>query len=200
MSASKVQNSAIPINRVDHLIRSDPFDTCTSERQDSASSVQQWYALRTRSRHEKVASLYLARRGFEVFLPLVDRIRRWKDRRVHVQFPLFPGYSFIRCAVEQHRQVKMAVGVVEVVGVAGHPMPIPFEEVEAVRRLVTSILPVDPHPTLEPGMAVEVIRGPLAGLRGVLIRKGSRSRLLVGIGLLCQGASVSIDAADVVPV
>lgn len=166
----------------------------------STGEVQHWYALRTRSRHEKVTSLYLARRGFEVFLPLVDRIRQWKDRRVHVQFPLFPGYSFIRCAVEQHRQVKMAVGVVEVVGVAGHPMPIPFEEVEAVRRLVTSILPVDPHPNLEPGMAVEVIRGSLAGLRGVLIRKGPRTRLLVAISLLCQGASVSIDAADVVPV
>ena len=94
----------------------------------------------------------------------------------------------------------MAVGVVELVGVAGQPMPVPLEEVEAVRRLVTSILPVDPHPTLEPGMAVEVIRGPLAGVRGVLIRKGPRTRLLVGISLLSQGASVDIAAGDVVPV
>lgn len=86
------------------------------------------------------------------------------------------------------------------VGVAGRPKPVPLEEVEAVRRLVTTVLPVDPHPTLEPGMAVEVIRGPLAGLRGTLIRKGLRAKLLVAISLISQGASVNIEAADVVPV
>lgn len=122
------------------------------------------------------------------------------ERADEEEFPLFPGYCFIRCTVQDHRQVKMAAGVVEVLGVAGRPVPVPVEEVEAVRRLVTSVLPVDPHPTLVPGMAVEVIRGPLAGLRGVLIRKGPRARLLVGITLLSQGASVDIDAADVMAV
>lgn len=200
MSSGKGRDVAISIDPTDHSGRSDPFDTRGNGGLAPAGLLQHWYALRTRSRHEKVTSLYLQRRGFEVFLPLVDRIRQWKDRRVHVQFPLFSGYSFVRCAVEHHRQVKMAVGVVELAGIAGRPIPVPLEEVEAVRRLVTSILPVDPHPTLEPGMAVEVIRGPLAGLRGVLIRKGSRTRLLVAISLLCQGASVDIDAVDVAPV
>lgn len=200
MPSGKGRDVAIPIDPTDHPGRSDPFDTRGNEGLTSAGLLQHWYALRTRSRHEKVTSLYLERRGFEVFLPLVDKIRQWQDRRVHVQFPLFPGYSFIRCAVEHHRQVKMAVGVVELIGIAGRPIPVPLEEVEAVRRLVTSILPVDPHPTLEPGKAVEVIRGPLAGLRGILIRKGPRMRLLVSITLLSQGASVDIAASDVVPV
>ncbi len=188
------------IGQTEHPGRSKRFDTHGKEGLGAKSLLRHWYALRTRSRHEKVTSLYLERRGFEVFLPLIDRIRQWKDRRVHVQFPLFPGYCFIRCSVGHHRQVKMTVGAVELVGVAGRPIPVPLEEVEAVRRLVTSILPVDPHPTLEPGTAVEVIRGPLAGVRGVLIRKGPRTRLLVGITLLSQGASVDIAASDVVPV
>lgn len=195
MSSKKVRGAARPINQREGPCPSDLLDTCGNK-----GLLQHWYALRTRSRHEKVTSLYLERRGFEVFLPLLDRIRQWKDRRVHVKFPLFPGYCFIRCGAGHHRRVKMAAGVVEVVGVAGRPLPVPLEEVEAVRRLVTSILPVDPHPTLEPGRAVEVIRGPLAGVRGVLIRKGPRMRLLVAISLLCQGASVEIDAVDVVPV
>ena len=200
MSGAKVRDLPIPIDQRHHTGCSDRLEAFANEGLRSESAIQDWYAVRTRSRHEKVTSLYLERRGFEVFLPLVDRIRQWKDRRVHVQFPLFPGYSFIRCGVKHHRQVKMAVGVVELVGVAGRPVPVPEEEVEAVRRLVTSILPVDPHPTLEPGMAVEVIRGPLAGVRGVLIRKGPRTRLLVGITLLSQGASVDIAASDVAPV
>lgn len=200
MSRGKVRGVAIATGYTDHSGRVDPSDTSVKGGLGAEGSPQHWYALRTRSRHEKVTSRYLSQRGFEVFLPLVDRIRQWKDRRVHVQFPLFPGYSFIRCGVGHHRQVKMAAGVVEVLGVAGRPVPVPLEEVEAVRRLVTSILPVDPHPTLEPGKPVEVIRGPLVGLRGVLIRKGPRTRLLVAISLLSQGASVEIAASDVVPV
>lgn len=200
MSRGKVRGSAISIDQTEQSGRSALFGTLAKESPSPGDVLQHWYALRTRSRHEKVTSAYLERRGFEVFLPLVDRIRQWKDRRVHVQFPLFPGYCFIRCSVGHHRQVKMTVGAVELVGVAGRPIPVPLEEVEAVRRLVTSILPVDPHPTLEPGKPVEVIRGPLAGLRGVLIRKGPRARLLVGISLLRQGASVDIAAGDVVPV
>ena len=87
----------MPIDQTDHPGRSDPSDSCAKEGLGFESPIQHWYALRTRSRHEKVTSAYLERRGFEVFLPLVDRIRQWKDRRVHVQFPLFPGYCFIRC-------------------------------------------------------------------------------------------------------
>lgn len=167
---------------------------------DAEDCTQSWYALRTRSRHEKITARCLERRGFEVFLPLIVRVRQWKDRRVRIPFPLFPGYCFIRCAAECQWEVRQAVGAVAFVGIAGRAMPIQEEEMSAVRRLVTSVLPVDPHPMLEPGMPVEVIRGPLAGLRGVLIRKGLRAKLLVAISLISQGASVNIEAADVVPV
>jgi transcription antitermination factor NusG len=93
-----------------------------------------------------------------------------------------------------------APGVVEVLGVSGHGVPIAETEIEGVRRLVTSTLPVDPYPFLEPGMMVEVRRGPLQGLRGFLIRKASRARLVIAVSLIRQGASVEIDADDVIPV
>ena len=93
-----------------------------------------------------------------------------------------------------------AQGVVEVLGANGRGGPVPDGEIEAIQRLVSSTLAVDPHPFLEPGMAVEVRRGPLEGVRGVLIRKGLRMRLVIAVTLIRQGASVQIDADDVVPV
>lgn len=93
-----------------------------------------------------------------------------------------------------------AFGVVEVLGTSLYAVPVPDVEIEAVRRLVTSTLPVDPHPALVPGMAVEVRRGPLEGVRGVLLRKGRKARLVIAVSILRQGASVQIDADDVVPV
>ena len=171
-----------------------------TSRLSSPFSKPCWYAVRTRSRHEKRVWAQLESRGIEVFLPLIGRWSRWKDRKVRVQFPLFPGYCFARFPWQERLRVLTAFGVVEVLGTSGYAVPVPDVEIEAVRRLVTSTLPVDPHPALVPGMAVEVRRGPLEGVRGVLLRKGRKARLVIAVSILRQGASVQIDADDVFPV
>ncbi len=159
-----------------------------------------WYAIRTRSRHEKLVHQQLDSRRVEAFLPLVDRRRRWKDRWKNVDFPLFPGYCFARFPYQDRLSVVTAVGVVQILGINGIAIPVPDHEIEAVRQLVTCTLPFDPHPYLKEGMEVEVVRGSLAGVRGILIRKGARARLVVAVNLIQQAASVELDAADVVPV
>ena len=159
-----------------------------------------WYAIRTRSRHEKLVRDKLSALGVEPFLPLVDRWRRWKDRRKQVSFPLFPGYCFAHFALPQRLAVRTVRGVVEILGGQNGPIPVPEAEIEGVRRLVTSTLPYDPYPYLREGMPVEVIRGPLAGLRGILVRKAGRARLVIAIDLIQQAASVQLDAEDVSPV
>ncbi len=159
-----------------------------------------WYAIRTRSRHEKLVNQQLASRGVEAFLPLIDRRRRWKDRWKTVSLPLFSGYCFARFPYQDRLAVLTAIGVVQILGINGHASPVPDHEIEAVRQLVTSTLPFDPHPYLKEGMEVEVVLGPLAGIRGVLARKGDRARLVVAIHLIQQAASVELDAADVRPV
>jgi transcription antitermination factor NusG len=158
-----------------------------------------WYALRTRSRHEKRVEEQLRARGIEPFLPQVERWRQWKDRRKLVTFPLFPGYCFARFALADRVAVLSNSGVAQIVGNLAGPVPVPEGEIEAVRRLVTCTLPYDPHPYLEAGMLVEVIRGPLEGIRGMLIRKGARARLVIRVTLIHQAASVELDAFDVKP-
>jgi len=164
------------------------------------NGIPAWYAIRTRSRHEKLVHQQLGSRGVDSFLPTVDRRRRWKDRWKTVSFPLFPGYCFARFPYQDRLSVLTAVGVVQILGINGHATPVPDHEIDAVRLLVTSTLPLDPHPYLREGMEVEVVRGPLEGVRGVLVRKGSRARLVVAIHLIQQAASVELDAADVRPV
>src|SRR5512136_2732424 len=102
-----------------------------------------WYALRTRSRHEKRVHDQLTAQGIESFLPLIERWRQWKDRRKLVAFPLFPGYCFARFAGAQRIPVLRAVGVVQIVGNRAGALPVPDEEVAGIQRLVTSTLPFD---------------------------------------------------------
>jgi len=166
---------------------------------DAVPQFARWYAIRTRSRHEKKVAAQLAGRGVEPFLPLAKRWSRWKDRRKWIEVPLFPGYCFGRFGVEARALVLKVAGVVSLVGKGGVPEPVSEDEIEAVRRVVAGPLPYDPCPELIPGRPVEVIRGPLMGVRGLLIRKDAKARLLIVVNAIRQGASLEIDAADVTP-
>jgi transcription antitermination factor NusG len=90
--------------------------------------------------------------------------------------------------------------VVDIVGSGHRPEPIPDEEIIAIKTLMASVLPYDPRPYLHEGMQVEVVRGPLQGVRGLLLRKEKRHRLVLGVRLIQQAAAVEIDIADVAPV
>ena len=154
-----------------------------------------WYAIRTKSRHEKLVRDQLDKQGIEPLLPTVKRLSQWKDRKKEVEVPLFSGYCFVRFSQQEKLPVQKVAGVVEIVGSGSRPEPIPEEEIDALRRLMTSVLPYDPHPYLHEGMKVEVIRGPL---QGILLRKEKRHRLVIGVHLIQQAAAVEIDVNDVV--
>lgn len=166
---------------------------------DAESGVR-WYALRTRSRHEKQVRDWLAKRGVERLLPTLGRISQWKDRKKSIELPLFPGYCFAQFLWQDRLSVLKIPGVVQIVGSGSSPEPIPDEEIDALKKLMDSTLPYDAHPYLQEGMAVEVFRGPLQGARGVLLRKQKHYRLVISVHLIRQAAAVEIDAADVVPI
>ena len=122
---------------------------------------------------------------------------RWKDRKKRVDWPLFPGYGFARFSREEFREVVTCPGVVGIVSVEGEPLPVPVDQIEAVRALVESDLQFDSCPFLSEGMRVEVTHGPLKGVRGRLVRKGAHARLVLSVDLIGQGVTLDVDAADV---
>lgn len=175
-------------------------DNVYSDTEPSHTSSLRWYALRTKSRHEKLVRDQLDKQGIEPLLPTVKRLSQWKDRKKEVEVPLFSGYCFVRFSQQEKAPVQKTTGVVEIVGSGSRPEPIPEQEIDALRRLMTSVLPYDPHPYLHEGMKVEVVRGPLQGVLGILMRKEKRHRLVIGVHLIQQAAAVEIDVNDVVPV
>jgi transcription antitermination factor NusG len=156
-----------------------------------------WYALWTRSRHERLVCHELATRNVEAFLPTVTRWSAWKDRRKKIDWPLFPGYCFARFDNEARFTVLNCSGVATIVSFNGEPAAIPDREIEDIRRLVTSELRYDPCPFIREGMLVEVVRGPLLGIVGRLVRKGSHAHLLLSVETVNQSVSVQVDASDV---
>ncbi|HXX23504.1 MAG TPA: UpxY family transcription antiterminator [Terriglobia bacterium] len=165
--------------------------------QDASGLSLPWYAIYTRHQHEKVISQILTAKGLEVFLPLYNSTRRWKDRTVHLSLPLFPCYLFLRGMEERRLDVVTTPGIVSVLSVNGEPAVIPESEVEAVRKAIEWGNRVEPHPFLRVGDRVRVISGPLQGLEGILVRKKNLCRLVLSVELLERSASVEVDVSSV---
>ena len=159
-----------------------------------------WWALYTRHQHEKTVADMLVAKGLEVFLPVYESKRVWKDRTKMLSLPLFPCYVFVRGGLNKRLQVMTTPGVHMVLARGEEIAIIPDAEVEAIRMSLDGPYQVEPHPYLKCGELVRVKKGPLAGVEGMLVRKKNMYRLVLSVDMLAQSVAVEIDAADVEPV
>jgi transcription antitermination factor NusG len=159
-----------------------------------------WYALYTRSRHEKQVEAMLRRQRLETYLPLRRTWSRRQDRRVTVELPALPGYLFVRCALygEVRAQIKKTPGVIHVVETADRPCVIPESEIQSLRVVLERSFNAEAHPYFNIGDRVQVRRGPFVGAEGLLVRVApGRHKLVVNVEFVNQAVAVEIDAADV---
>jgi transcription antitermination factor NusG len=164
-----------------------------------SSEIPGWWAVYTRHQHEKAVADVLSAKGFEVFLPLYQSLRTWKDRKKVISLPLFPCYVLVRLDVSRRLQVVSTPGVHMILGQGGRDCAVPESDIEAIRRSVQGCSRVEPHPFLKCGERVRVMRGSLEGLEGILIRKRNIYRLILSVDMLAQSVAVELSASDVEP-
>lgn len=156
-------------------------------------SDYQWYALYIRSRTEKKAYGILLKRGINAFLPMRKVIRQWSDRKKMVEVPLFNSYIFINITDREYLPALQVDGVVKFVTFEGKAVPIPPQQIEAIKAYIGEGSPVydDATSDLEAGVNIEITRGPMMGLSGILLTLHGKHRVKVEIE--CVGQSLIID-------
>lgn len=165
-----------------------PVDTQIDE-----LSNHRWFAIRVRSRCEKAVAAAVRRKGFEEFLPLHKSRHRWSDRFKLVDEPLFPGYVFCRLNPDHRFALVTIPGVMHLVGKGDVPEPLIDREILAIREAIRRDATVEPWPSIEAGGRVQIQRGPLAGLEGLLVQADPGHRLVLGLSVLKQSVAVDID-------
>jgi transcription termination/antitermination protein NusG len=161
----------------------------------------QWFALIVRYQHERRVEGALCASGVDTFLPMYRARRLWSDRVKDLDLPLLPGYVFGRFALDDRARIVSIPGVSRIVGFAGVPAPVTEQEIEGVRAVLASKLPVGPWPhPFKMGDRVRIERGPLRGVEGTLLREGSCLRLVLGVELLQRSLAVEIDPEMLGPV
>jgi transcription antitermination factor NusG len=159
----------------------------------STSVRHPWYGIRTRSNQERIVATFLEGKGFEPYLPIYRVCKRWSDRRIEKDVPLFAGYVFCRFEARQRLPILTTPGVVSVVGFGSEPVPIPDAEIEAIQAILASGFPAEPCHYFHEGQRVRITHGALEGLQGILVRRKSEWRVVVSVTTLQRSISVEID-------
>jgi transcription antitermination factor NusG len=157
-----------------------------------------WYAVHTRSRHEKKVAVELEEKGITAYVPLLNQVRRWSDRRKLIQTPLFSCYTFIHAALvpEVHAAVVRVPGVLAMVGSQHHAIPIPDIQIENIRTLLAHNISLTPYSFLKVGQRVRIRGGVLDGVEGILLEGGSR-RLVISVESIHHSLSISVEGHNV---
>lgn len=161
-----------------------------------------WFAVRTRSRHERLVTRQLESQGIQSFLPVMNKIHQWSDRRKEVQEPLFSGYAFVHMnqSSEERARVLRTQGVVNFVGIQGVGTPIPDHEIDNINTLLASTVAYEERPFLSVGQRVRVCGGALDGLEGILAAHNSDRSVVISVGLIQRSLSVRVAGYNVEPV
>ena|SRR5437868_2588954 len=165
-------------------------------------TVSRWYAVQTRAKHEKKVAAELCRTGINTFLPVLTEVRKWSDRRMNVEVPLFSCYLFVNLdsSAEARISVLRIAGVLRFVGGHRDEAAIPDHDIDSIHLLLAKKVPFAPHGFLEIGQRVRVRGGALEGMEGILTCCNGKNRLVISVNTIHRSLSISIEGYEVEPI
>jgi len=154
-----------------------------------------WYALYTKSRYEKFINQELANRNIESFLPTRKIKRRWSDRLVTIEEPLFTSYIFVKTEPINRIAALRVKGAIKFVSAGLNPIPIEEDVILSLKNIVQNEISIDSFPYLDKGDRVCIKSGPFKGTEGFIILKNDkRCQLVISIAAIKSSVSIAIDS------
>ncbi len=175
------------------------FPLGTSRFQSVRDKPRGWFALYTRTHHEKRVVEHLTQRGIENYLPLYQAVHTWTHyRKVTLDLPLFPNYLFVNIAPHERVRALEAPGALSLVGNASVPAPLSESEIESLRSAL-QLRKFEPHRYLTAGTRARIVAGPLAGMEGIVVRTKGSLRVVLTVELIMQSVAVEVNAEELEP-
>lgn len=171
-----------------------------STEKPSGSGEVKWYAVYLRSKYETKVHSELTRKRILSFLPLVEEVRLWSDRKKRIHVPLFPGYVFVLIGLSQKLSVLQTDGVVRFVGTGDRPSSIPEDQIRWVQMVVGHPETVRAEQYLSAGQLVQVTAGPFKGIRGFVSRLRGSTRIVITLESIARAFSVEVAPEFLEPV
>lgn len=168
----------------------------------NSAHIYYWHAVYVKSRAEKKAQLDLQGQGIETYLPLQRKLRQWSDRKKWVELPVMAGYLFVKVCRKEYDLVLQSNNVVSYVRFEGKAAIVPDAQIEYLKLMLSQdVTEVEiTREKLKPGQMVEVISGPMIGLKGKLQKMKGKSKVAIELEQLGYSALIEIEAKDILSI
>lgn len=153
-----------------------------------------WYALYTKSRHEKTVGKLLEEQNINVFVPLIEKLKFENQRRRYIQEPLFKSYIFARFDYRRRFEILETNGVVKIINFNGIPAVVPEWQIDSMRTMLRFPETIRLETYLKSGEIVEILDGPMKGLKGSVVKYKNEQRIMISVEGIMQSVSIEVDA------
>ena len=152
-----------------------------------------WYAVYTKPRNEKKAFDRLTKDGFEVYLPLISRIKQWSDRKKKVEEPLFKSYLFVKVSNIEYYNILKDPATVRYICFEGKAAPIRNEDITNIKKFLLTDYEIETtSENIEPGTNIVITAGPMMGMKGELVEKARKKRVVIRLDIIGQNLLVHV--------
>lgn len=160
---------------------------------DIKDKNKKWYLLYTKPRYEKKVNKDLQLRGFETYLPLNRTLKQWSDRKKWVEEPLFKSYLFIKVSISYYYDILNTEGIVKFVNFEKTPVVVNEKEISLIKQILGSEIAIEVmNEDFVVGANIEIISGPMHGVKGFIIENRSNSQVLVSLQSIKQNILLNI--------
>ncbi len=158
--------------------------------------MNRWYVVQTHYRNENMAKLNLARQGFDVYLPLISKLRRHARKSEWAAAPFFPRYLFVSMDIElsRWRAVRSTIGVTSLICHDNMPAPLADSVIDGIRAREDErgMVKMNIDPSFQKGAPVKVMAGAFNELEGLFDRVSDDRRVIILLDLLGRETRVQL--------
>lgn len=175
------------------ILRKEPsiFPESLLDEEGRPERERRWRVLYTKARQEKALARELLASTVPFYLPLIAKENVMRGRRIASYIPLFTGYMFLFGDEDERLRTLQTNRISRILEVEDAGSLV--YDLRQIRQLIASGAPLTVESRLEPGDRVRVKHGPFAGLEGTVLQRRGKTRLLVAVNFLQQGASVEVE-------
>jgi len=156
-----------------------------------------WFPLYVRARHERTIRDELEKRGYEVYLPMIKRRKRWSDRYKMIESPLFSGYLFVRIDRRQKFYVLEIPGILGFITFQGQMAYVPDFQIDFIHRMLERPETIEViNKVIKTGHHVRIISGPFIGMKGIVKELKNKSRFYIAIDHIQHTISIEVSEYD----
>ena len=163
----------------------------------SCSIKREWHIFYLRPRAERIVTQMLTNLGYEVFWPVIQTIKTWKNRqRKKIRISLFPNYLFVNTYPHELYTIRRLPRVVSYVSCGGKPSTISGKEIEGIQRMLGVGSAITVETKFSKGEHVRIVSGPLKGHEGILIKCRGKSRFGIRLKAINHAVFIDISQSD----